>query len=185
MGHFFNDDDPEQALDWYRKAIGTLGALLTREPRLAKGQVFLRNAHWGLAVALGKLKRHAEAVQHWDKVLSLEPESATFRCQRAIALARAGDATLAMAEVNALTELSGLEPGRLYELATACAVASAVVAKPELQEQCAARAVAILRQALARGFKDVQGIKTNPAFAPLGERADFQQLIRQAEGSAR
>jgi tetratricopeptide (TPR) repeat protein len=43
------------------------------------------------------------------------------------------------------------------------------------------RALKLLRQAVQKGFKDVQQLKTDPDLAPLRAREDFQQLVAELE----
>jgi serine/threonine protein kinase/tetratricopeptide (TPR) repeat protein len=49
--------------------------------------------------------------------------------------------------------------------------------RKELAQKYADRALALLRQAVARGFKDAARIKENPSFQPLRERDEFQKLL--------
>ena len=43
-------------------------------------------------------------------------------------------------------------------------------------------AVADLRQAFAKGFKDLEGVKKDELFAPLRDREDFKKLLAEVEG---
>src|SRR5262249_19870728 len=79
------------ALGWYAKAVATLEPVHRAEPRLADARRFLRNSHWGLALALGRLGRDAEALRDWDRALELDDGSDrdALRLNQALALARA------------------------------------------------------------------------------------------------
>jgi serine/threonine protein kinase len=54
--------------------------------------------------------------------------------------------------------------------------------RKELARSYTDRALAMLRQAVARGFKDVAHLKKNPDFEPLRSREDFKMLLANLEG---
>jgi hypothetical protein len=43
------------------------------------------------------------------------------------------------------------------------------------------QAVADLRQAFAKGFRDLEGVKKDERFAPVRNRADFKKLLAELE----
>ncbi|HVC94193.1 MAG TPA: hypothetical protein VND64_10910, partial [Pirellulales bacterium] len=49
------------------------------------------------------------------------------------------------------------------------------------RQQCAQRAIEALREALAAGFKTHERLRRDPALAPLGPEAGFQELIKGIE----
>jgi hypothetical protein len=51
----------------------------------------------------------------------------------------------------------------------------------ELQAKYAERAVALLRQAVAKGFRDANGMKNDDDLKPLRPRDDFQKLLREMQ----
>src|SRR5206468_10578373 len=59
------------SLSWYAKAMALLDPLVQQQPRLLKGRLFLRNAHWGRAQALGNLGQYQDAVNDWDRAVAL------------------------------------------------------------------------------------------------------------------
>jgi serine/threonine-protein kinase len=120
---------PEAALPWYDKAIARLQTVLAKDRRLATARLFLQNAHWGRALALTQLNRHAEAVRDWDRTIELDegPTRNDLRLQRAVCLAQAGEHVRAVAEANALTEGKGVTGPTLYDAACVCALAAASV----------------------------------------------------------
>jgi hypothetical protein len=70
----------------------------------------------------------------------------------------------------------------LYDLACVCALASAAVKDDaKRREQYADRAVALLRQAVAAGWKDAAHMKKDQDLAPLRDREDFQKLLAELE----
>jgi serine/threonine protein kinase/predicted RNA polymerase sigma factor len=180
---------PAPALEWFAKAIGVLQQALDRTPDVTARQ-FLLNSHWGRAVALSRLGRHAEAVQDWDRAIALDegPMRLTYCLGRALTLAHAGEdskATSAVAEVLR----SGIpDAGLCYIAACVYAVAAAHAARAApahtsslRAEQHSRRAVALLRDAVARGFQNVADLKKDPDLEPLRARADFQQLVADLE----
>jgi eukaryotic-like serine/threonine-protein kinase len=175
----------EASLAWFAKAIALVEPLVRQEPRLVTERLFLRNAHWGQAEALDRLGRHADALKDWDRALALNAVAAhTFllRLARARSLARAGQHARAVAEANVLAEAKGVTGKPLYDLACVCALASAAVQDDAtLRDQYAARAVALLRQAIAKGYKNIEQLKKDEDLKALRPREDFQKLLQEVE----
>jgi hypothetical protein len=175
----------ETSVEYFDKSIALLEPLVKHDPRLATERRFLRNAHLGRALALVELARHADAVKDWDRALELnsvpgdEPE---LRASRAQSLARAGGHVNAVAEANALAAAKEVTGDTLYDLACVCALAStAVKDNAQLQDQYAARAVELLRQAVAKGYKDIDHLKKDDDLKPLRQREDFRKLMEELE----
>jgi tetratricopeptide (TPR) repeat protein len=182
----------EAGLAWYAKAITLLEPVVRQEPRLVAERFYLRNAHWGRAVALDGLGRHADAVKAWDRVLELNAvpaQESGFRHGRARSLARAGEHARAVAEANALAGANEVAAGTLYDLAGVCAVASAAVRDAKTPgadaarhaETYAARAVELLRQAVAKGYKDADRLNKDKDLDALRDREDFRKLVAELE----
>jgi tetratricopeptide (TPR) repeat protein len=185
FGHLLRDsNEPEQALPWYGRAMDTLEAVLRQVKVDVTAQQFLRNAHWGRARALDALKRHAEAVKDWDKVieLSAEAERPGFRMQRAISRVRARQENAAIQEAEELAKSA--DANVLYDCA--CVLALAAGRKEEAgaklsKKECAERAIALLRQAVAKGWKDAEHTKKDDGLKALRERDDFKKLLAELE----
>jgi tetratricopeptide (TPR) repeat protein len=182
----------EASLAWFAKAIALLEPLVQKKPDLITKRLFLRNAHWGRAQALDKLAQHAEAVKDWDRALALNAVPADerrIRRNRVQSLARTGEHAKAVTEANALAEAKDADAGTLYDLACVCAIASAKVKGAKnpgadasrLAEEYAARAVELLRQAVAKGFKDIEHMKKDTDLDALREREDFKKLLAEME----
>jgi tetratricopeptide (TPR) repeat protein len=176
--------EPAAALGWYAKAIPILEGVRTQVTHIATAQRYLGIAYWKRAEALTRLARNAEALTDWDRALALDDGSnrAMYRQQRALALARTGDSTQAVAEAEDLTQGDQVSGGSLYDAACICALSSAGVRDDgKRQETYALRAVAMLRRAQATGyFKDsqqVQHLKQDDDLAVLRTRTDFQKLL--------
>jgi serine/threonine protein kinase len=173
---------PQAALEWYGKAVATLGPLAERKPPPDKAQWFLRNAHGNRAKALMLLKRYTEALPDWDRSfeLSAQQDRWTFRLGRMEALARSGDHALATAEANAAAEAENATALTLYEAACVYALSAAAARESApLAERYSARAVALLRQAIEKDIKVVSNIGKEERVDSLRSRPDFQKLMQE------
>ncbi len=107
-GHLLREraGQPERSLDPYGRAIRLMAALVEREPRDARARLMLHNAHGGRAYAHQVLKRYAESVRDWDRVVELSEgaDRAFNRSCRANTLALSGAHARAAAEAAALVE---------------------------------------------------------------------------------
>jgi eukaryotic-like serine/threonine-protein kinase len=175
----------EASQPWFTKAIALLEPRVRQEPRLITERLFLRNAHWGRAIALDRLGFAAEALPDWDRAWELKAEDGDtpgFRLERALALARAGRHAQAVAEAQALAEATDTEGKALYDLARVCSfAANSVKENDTLRDQYAARAVALLRQAIAKGYKNLEHLKKDEDLKALQQREDFQKLLQELE----
>jgi serine/threonine-protein kinase len=182
------------SLAWYAKAVATLRPVLEREPCLVTARLFLRNVHCGRALALARLGRHTQAVADWEQVLALndeKPRDRGYRLWWSMSLARAGQHAEATAAVEEVLHPGDVPGVTLYEAASVHAVAAAQAAKaapPHTSslraEQYARRAVALLRQAVQKGYQDVAHLKTDADLDALRQRPDFQQLLADLEAKA-
>jgi serine/threonine protein kinase/tetratricopeptide (TPR) repeat protein len=190
VGNLLLDEgQPAQALEWYAKAIRVLQQALDRTPGVQARQ-FLRNSYLNRARALARLGRHAEGVPDWDRAIALDegPMRPTLRLWRATALAYAGEDSKATSEVPEVLRAGTPDAGLCYNAACVYAAAAARAARAApahtsslRAEQHSRRAVALLRDAVARGFQNVADLKENPDLEPLRARADFQQLVADLE----
>jgi hypothetical protein len=62
-----------------------------------------------------------------------------------------------------------------------CACAYALAHARTKDDKYAARAVELLRQAVAKGYRDVADMKKRPDFDSLRARDDFRQLLAELE----
>jgi serine/threonine protein kinase/tetratricopeptide (TPR) repeat protein len=176
---------PEQALPWYARGIETLEGVLRQVKTDATAQQYLRNAHWGRAVALDDLKRHAEAAKDWDKAveLSTDPQRTGIRINRAASRVRAGHVDAALQEAEELVKVA--DASTLYGAARVFALAAGrrdEAGGALSREQCARRAVALLRQIVARGWNDPEHrMKKSDDLNALRRRDDFKKLLAELE----
>jgi tetratricopeptide (TPR) repeat protein len=170
------------SLEWFTRGIDILAAEREREPRDDETRRYLRNTHAGRALALAELGRHAEAVKDWDTAIALSPEPAAqerARASRASSLAKLGRLAEAVAEVAALTRSGEWTDEQFYDFACVYALASGKDAAN--REAYAARAVELLRQAVAKGWKDAAQMRKDTDLDPLRTREDFRQLLASLE----
>jgi eukaryotic-like serine/threonine-protein kinase len=177
--------EPEPALEWYGKAIATLEGAMQKVKVDANARRFLRDAHWARAEALDvDLKRYAEALADWGKTVQLSPETekARFRMRRATCLVRAGQVDAATQEAEEVAKTAGAVT--LFDAACVFALAAArpdETAGSLSKEECATRAVALLRQAVAQGFNNAEHMKRDDDLTVLRQRDDFKKLLAELE----
>src|SRR5262249_37748474 len=142
----------------------------------------LRHAHVSRAFALDDLKRHTEAALDWDKAIELSPEAERVgvRLARACSRVRAGQVDAAIQEAEELAR--NADTDTLYN--AACVLALAAARRNEAggslsKEECANRAIALLRQAVAKGYQDVEHMKNDDDLKALRGREDYEKLLRE------
>jgi serine/threonine-protein kinase len=171
LGTLFADGpDPAAGLPWYDRAVDGLAAVVKQRPKEASIREALGRAHAGRARALTRLKRFADADRDWDQALALThpPDRPLLVLERATELAKAGAADRAADIAAALGADPAAKPNTLYNAACVCAGGGSIYAEA---------AVALLRQAAARGFRDMTPLLTDPDLNPLRGRADFADLL--------
>jgi serine/threonine-protein kinase len=176
----------QEALHWFAKGIKTLEGVRRQVDTDVTAQRYLRNAYAGRAQALQDLKRFAEAAEDWNKAVELSPEPERFplRIYRAANRMRAGLVDAAIQDAEDLPKIS--HPAVLY--AAACFFALAADRRNEpggslSKEECAKRAVALLQQAVAKGYKDAEQMKKDDDLKALRERDDFKKLVAELEAA--
>jgi tetratricopeptide (TPR) repeat protein/tRNA A-37 threonylcarbamoyl transferase component Bud32 len=151
---------PPEALCLVERAVREQRAGLGLDDRDPAQRWALRTYHSSHAEALVRLGRHAEVEAVAAKLWQLYPEGHHGYLGAAWFLARC----VPLAERD----------GRL-----------SAARRQELGEGYAGRAVALLRQAVANGYRDAAGLRGNEGFRPLRRRADFQALLHGLEAPAR
>jgi hypothetical protein len=143
----------------------------------------LHSIHQRRATALTQFGRHADAAKDFAQAAklnwaTLDSDPLLFACY----LARWGEHIQPVAEANAVAEDKDVQADSVYNAACVCALASSSVKKdPKLAEQYATRALELLRQAVAKGFKDVAHMKQDTDLDGLRGRDDFKKLMAQLE----
>ena len=152
LGNVVRDQgDAKAALPSYGKAITLLDPI---QPRPADATLFLRNACWDRANALGQLGRHAEASQDWQRAIALDEGPARDNLRLFLATAQME------AKLKGQIKPAG---SLLYDAAAVfgrATTAAAMEDEATLQKQYAGRALELLKQARGAGwFGDPQRIK--------------------------
>jgi eukaryotic-like serine/threonine-protein kinase len=162
LGNLWQESRLDDALEWYDKAIQTWRTVLAKEPQQ-------RTAHVGLCNSLAG---------------------------RAVIWARQGKYKDALQEADALAKQAELTGGNCFALGCAYARCSDLVTKnTELlpterrrrAEDHAARAVAMLRRALEKGYKPAARKLGEEDLMLLKDRADFKKFLedtRKAQPTA-
>jgi serine/threonine-protein kinase len=177
-----NRGEPAAALGWYGKAVVALKPIIDGDGQLVTARLALRGAHAGRAGVLTRLARHAEALPDWDAAIGFAEggERTRFRLHRALTLARLNKPAAA-AEADELAGAPDSGAGTLFFAARVHAVLATTCRDSKQAEATAERAIALLRQAVARGFKDIKRLKKDADLAELRRRDDFQKLLREVE----
>ncbi len=165
----------------YAEAVAALDGLPEPARRADSAGRVARGALDGLARCQRQLGRHAEAAEAWGRAARLAAElpaprlANDYRAKRCEDLIRAGRAGEGLAEADALARGPGPAPDakQWYNLACLYALAAA-----DGTPGRAARAVELLRTAVAAGFCDAAQLETDPDLDSLRRRADFQELAR-------
>src|SRR5262249_27939699 len=126
LGHLLRDDldRPQEALDWYTRAIGPLETLLGKDPQQAKAREVLLNVSGGRAVAFALVGQHAEAKQELRRAEEIDQGQSRgevryyggtdIRGFRARVLVLAGDHAGATAVVDELVQSKRLLGGETF-----------------------------------------------------------------------
>jgi tetratricopeptide (TPR) repeat protein len=170
---------PSESLVWYEKAIRTLTPVYHEYPQRRDVKQFLRSSHSGRARAYDGLRKYAEAVKDWDRVIELSPqaEQPLHRAERAVARMQAGQVTEAVAEIAALTKSSQWNAEQWYDFACVYAVASPKSA--DKKQEYADRAMDLLHRAVKAGFQDAAHMAKDTDLDPLRGRDDFKKLLAE------
>jgi tetratricopeptide (TPR) repeat protein len=181
--HLTGDTDrTDDALALYARATALLEPLKKEAGMQEVVARFLRNLYMGRSDLYAKTGRMMEALEDIDRALGYcaEGDKHPLLMHRVDLLARHGDPKRAIAEAESLISHAGTSATDLYNLACAVALASAAIKDDgKLQEQYAARSVAILRLAAGKGYKDIEHLKTDDDLNSLRQRADYQKLLEE------
>jgi hypothetical protein len=135
------------------------------------------------------MQRYAEALHdldQLDELLESSRDRNDFRLDRAVTLARLQRHVEATAEAAEFLKLNKSGVDQLYKLALVHAISAAAARDTGDQqaEHYAARAVQMLQDAVAKGYKDVESLKKEADFDAVRQRPDFQKLLNDLERGA-
>jgi serine/threonine protein kinase len=183
MGYLVLQGRPDAALPWFTRAITTLEPVLAQEPKLLRARSSFFRAHWARATARNLLGRHSEALHDYDKAIEFADGRVRpiLRVERAMTLARLKEFARATAEADAVAGARDANAAVVYDAACVFAVCAGFAQEAGQADRQADRAVALLKRAVARGFKDVAHLKKDKALAALRARNDFRDLLKELE----
>jgi serine/threonine protein kinase/tetratricopeptide (TPR) repeat protein len=166
-----------EAATCYGHSLDILGRL-ERAGKL-KGQPLYVQWRREMEQAQAVCQAAPQAIADLDFVLKQRPELVTpLLALRIRALTRQGRLEEATATAEKGHDLAGKDANRLYD--AACGFALCCSSK-EPNAKSAARAVAVLREAVEQGYKDVGHIKADADLDALRDRDDFRDLLAQLE----
>jgi serine/threonine protein kinase/Tfp pilus assembly protein PilF len=177
-----NVGEDAASLGWFAKAIAVLQQTLRRGPDVRARQC-LCLSHAKRAIALTRLGKQADALPDWDRAFALAEGVLGPLCclWRAEYRAYLGEHRKATAEAEAILQVSPPDADVLASAAYVFAAAAGKAGDGALGEAYAARAMALLKDAVTKGYQDVADLKQDPNLERLRARADFQKLVADLE----
>lgn len=155
--------------------------------QFAAGELLLRRGDERIA-------RHylQQAVAIQKAAVENDPQNAAYRgrlsehlkllAETLLSLGEPGQAAAAAEELAAMLPDDSAVIGHAGELMAQCFTLAQTVKSADFDaDECANRAVQLLREALRRGTIDVELLENSPALAPLRERAEFKALLAEME----
>ena len=182
--HLFKEDKLAESLEWYDKAVGISAEVVRRSPANNTARLVFRNSHWGRALVHDQLARPADADRDWDNAVEFatDKDRTAIRAKRADSRLRAGRVAEAVAEVAELAKADGWGGDDWYNFACVYAVASGKVEGK--RDEYAARAVELLRRAVAAGYDDRPHMLQDADLDPIRRRADYRALVAEMRARA-
>jgi tetratricopeptide (TPR) repeat protein len=188
--------DTAQARKHYEEIIPPSEKLARADEGSGAKRLLARN-HYRLAVACERLGEQGEADRHFAaclrerEALAQDPKlknNVSFLIDLMIARARSGPYEEAARVAERLRKQFPKNNVVLFQVACCYALCSPAVTRGkspgevsaterERQEGYASEAVAVLRQMLANGYRDVRELQTDPDLDPLRSRADFRDVL--------
>jgi serine/threonine-protein kinase len=156
------------------------------------GDLHIQAGKWEPALAAFKeaLPIRERLVREHPAYLEFRQELNAVRLGLARTRAGQGEHVEALRAAATLAKDPELVPAQVYDLACVGALGAAVVARDgrlsaadrsRLAEEYAARAVAWLRHAFAKGYRDVANLKQDTELDSLRQRSDFRKLLAELE----
>jgi tetratricopeptide (TPR) repeat protein len=172
-----NSGQPGESLEWLEKAIRTLTAVYEQDRRSVAAREFLRNSHWGRAMAYDRLRKFTEEIKDWDRAIELSPiaEQPGLRATRAATRLQAGQVAEAVAEVDELMKIAPGDAGSWYNFACFYAIASGKSA--DKKQEYADRAMELLQKSVKAGWSDAAHMAKDTDLDAVRGRADFKKLV--------
>jgi tetratricopeptide (TPR) repeat protein len=195
LGDFYlRTKRPELAGKQYEVAVRLFQDLVNRDPKRASYNDDLSRVLYSTALAAQRRGETALAADKYRAALAIR-EARTRRQMDLVALrdlmvtlARCGEYGRAAEMAGRVRKQSGTDLGSLIDVACCFAICSDVVAasKPageltpeqsRLREHYAGQALEALQAAVARGYRDVVNLETEPDLDAVRERPNFKALL--------
>jgi serine/threonine-protein kinase len=150
---------------------------------LARCEMNLGRVQIALSQPIAATHSFEQSCVHWEQAIKRDDGRLRdkLRMLRADAKAHLGEHKEATQEAKEVAQAS-TSMDTLYAAACVFALSTAAVqGNAEKAEEYAGQAVQLLRQAVAKGFKNVEHMKKDSDLEPLRSRPDFQELLRDLE----
>ena len=163
------------ALQYLSEAIALLVPI---NPALGMRTPFLCNGYKERSLTFEKMYRYADSAADLEKVVALAtaPEKQLIRISWAFALIRSGQILTATEIVNRLVSDPNISANGLYACGGLFAIASSMATDRDREVYCV-RSISLIRQAVAKGWKNFSQLLTDANLNTLRGRTDFWDLI--------
>jgi tetratricopeptide (TPR) repeat protein len=196
---------PAKGMETLEKAVAIRQNLAELHPAVTEFQRNLAKSFNDIGYRLRQTGKPAEALAYYKKAVAIQQKLADTHTKdphyqgdlantvASLGALQRGDghpasaATFFRQAIGILERLPTRDPVDLYNLACCDAMLAGVAADPgsgmTAAEALAAadKAMAALRDAVAAGYRNVAGMRSDPDLAVLRPRADFQQLMKELE----
>jgi tetratricopeptide (TPR) repeat protein len=182
----------DETLRLHREARASFEALVRLQPANAETRGYLAEALASIGSQLARRGRHEEAVAHFREAIDHHERAKGPRVRLGQyhgllagalrTLKRPGEAADAALRRG---QLCRGEPRQLYEAARDLARCIPLAGEGPERRRYADLALAELRAAVAAGYADAEWLRTDDDWEPLRGRAEFGELVRQAQARAK
>jgi tetratricopeptide (TPR) repeat protein len=196
--------DSKAALAHFQNSLAICERLAKADPQNSQAQRNLGASYFRVGDVQMQLRNYKAALAAYRQCVTIGERLASADPQNAVAqddlltsylkvgnveqrVAGGGDAARWYAKALATAEVvaaNAKAPGHVYDAACAYALCVLPTDTVETKEKRSARAVALLRQAVAQGFKDVAHMKRDTDLDVLRTRDDFKRLLAEMESAA-
>jgi serine/threonine protein kinase/tetratricopeptide (TPR) repeat protein len=192
----------DKAEEAYQQALRILKNLTRQHPDVLAFVYNLGVCYTNLAVTANlagrpgpALTRFDEAIETLEHVVSRGYSVGRIalvgaRINRSSVLVDRGDHSRATDEASALAKQEDLDPTNLYNVASVFGRSSVAAEKDtrlaaadrtRLKAHYADRAIEFLHRAVGKGYQSAPALTSDPSFASLRSRDDFQSLVQEVE----
>ncbi|HMF17192.1 MAG TPA: serine/threonine-protein kinase [Gemmataceae bacterium] len=198
---YFNTDRMGKAQEAFVEVLTVSKELNTHFPDVPDHQMHLASAMHNLAVLAnargdynGARRWLDESLPHHKAALKANPREPTYRQffrNRLFTLvesyAGTGDATGAVKTAEQLRDLGWNPPVNAFDAACTMGLCVGIVYKKDSKQArlYADQAMAMLREAVTRGYRDAARMKQDRFLEPLRQREDFRHLLAEVEGKTK